>query len=125
MGVCYTANISSKKAHLLSTEKAFLGRQCEEIAASYLTGEKKWRVIARNVRFRTGEVDLVAEDPQTQMRWVVEVRGRQASPQKASKWLPVEGCQKPESPSLRSQRCRRDFWKIPEPLKFFQTRWKH
>jgi len=65
-------------------------------------------VIARNVRFRTGEVDLVAEDPQTQMRWVVEVRGRQASPQKASKWLPAAKIKRLRN--LAHQMARKTHW---------------
>ena len=36
-----------------------LGRTGEELAARYLTA-RGWRVEARNVRFREGEIDLVA-----------------------------------------------------------------
>lgn len=38
-----------------------MGRAGEEAAVLYLAG-LGYRIIARNVRFRTGEIDLVAED---------------------------------------------------------------
>lgn len=87
MEVSYTVNIYKKKGLLRSTERAFLGRLCEEIAARYLAIEKKWHILARNVRFRFGEVDLIAEDTSSRTRWIVEVRGRKASSYKAALWL--------------------------------------
>jgi putative endonuclease len=50
-----------------------LGQACEDAAARYLAA-RGFRVVARNVRFRTGEIDLVCRDGPI---WVfVEVKGR-------------------------------------------------
>jgi putative endonuclease len=49
------------------------GRASEDAAARYLAA-RGLRIVARNVRFRTGEIDLVCRDGPT---WVfVEVKGR-------------------------------------------------
>ncbi|NBX75518.1 MAG: hypothetical protein EBQ92_03115 [Proteobacteria bacterium] len=87
MEACFTVNICKPKGLLPSTEKVFLGRLCEEVASRYLETEKKWKVIGRNVRFNSGEIDLVARDPKTGARWVVEVRGRKAPSYETSGWI--------------------------------------
>ncbi|MFA4815254.1 MAG: YraN family protein [Candidatus Gracilibacteria bacterium] len=51
------------------------GNEMEEKAAQYLEAVKEWRVIARRVRFREGEIDLIAETPEKELRFV-EVKGR-------------------------------------------------
>ena len=40
-------------------ERAELGRIGESLAATYLT-QRGWRIVERNVRFREGEIDIVA-----------------------------------------------------------------
>ena len=87
MEACYTASICKPKDLLPSTEKVFLGRLCEEFAFHYLETKKKWKVIGRNLRFKSGEVDLVARDPQTGARWVVEVRGRKKTSRETDWWI--------------------------------------
>jgi putative endonuclease len=52
---------------------AATGRAGEEAAAQYLAG-LGFRIIARNVRFRAGEIDLVADDAGTLV--FVEVKTR-------------------------------------------------
>ncbi len=51
------------------------GLAMEEKAAQYLESVRGWRVIARRVRFREGEIDLIAETPEQELRFV-EVKGR-------------------------------------------------
>ena len=87
MEACYTARICKPKGLLPSTEKVFLGRLCEQFAFHYLETKKKWKVIGRNIRFKSGEIDLVALDPQTGARWVVEVRGRKSTSHETDWWI--------------------------------------
>jgi hypothetical protein len=87
MEAFYTASICKPKGLLPSTEKVFLGRLCENCAFHYLEAQKKWKVISRNLRFKSGEIDLVAHDPQTGARWVVEVRGRKYTSRKTDWWI--------------------------------------
>ncbi len=54
-----------------------LGRWAEDLASKYL-GEKGFRVLARNLRLRTGEVDLVCLDGDELV--FVEVRCRTDNP---------------------------------------------
>lgn len=57
-------------------EHLVLGKRGEDIAVRFLTG-KGWRIVERNVRFRRGELDLVARDGK---EWVfVEVKTRSES----------------------------------------------
>ena len=53
-----------------------LGRAAEAAAARYLAA-RGWRILARNARRRTGEIDLLAADPQGVLVFV-EVRARRA-----------------------------------------------
>ncbi|HEY8425822.1 MAG TPA: YraN family protein [Limnochordales bacterium] len=53
-----------------------LGRAAEAAAARYLAA-RGWRILARNARRRTGEIDLVAVDPHGVLVFV-EVRARRA-----------------------------------------------
>jgi len=50
------------------------GHKCESLAADYAAHVKGWRVIARNVYSRYGELDLVCHDGRA---WrFIEVKGR-------------------------------------------------
>ncbi|MDE6575984.1 MAG: YraN family protein [Opitutales bacterium] len=52
-----------------------IGAEGEDIAAQFLTNEKRYPILERNYRFRHGEVDIIAlDDPVTVF---VEVRTRQ------------------------------------------------
>jgi putative endonuclease len=86
MEVLSTESTFKKKAPVLSTERVSLGRLCEKLAEAYLR-KKGWFVCQRNVRFRTGEIDLIALDESSGQNWIVEVRGRRESPRKAAHWL--------------------------------------
>ncbi len=44
-------------------ESKNFGKKMEELAAQYLEVFRGWRILARQVRFREGEIDLVAEAP--------------------------------------------------------------
>lgn len=50
------------------------GREGEEIAARYVASLQGWQILARNVYFRAGELDLVALDGEQLV--FVEVRSR-------------------------------------------------
>ncbi len=56
-------------------KKAF-GQWCEDLAVEQLQG-KGWRVLDRNVHFREGEIDIVAE-VDGKLRFV-EVKGRRST----------------------------------------------
>ncbi|NBX92315.1 MAG: hypothetical protein EB078_04915 [Proteobacteria bacterium] len=86
MEVSFIGRVYKKKVLVPFTEKVSLGRQCESLAAEYLL-KRKWRLVARNVRLRLGEIDLIVEDPESGQRWLVEVRGRRQGIRKASVWL--------------------------------------
>lgn len=60
----------------MSGPQAPRGTLAERAAAGYLQG-KGWRILARNVRRRVGEIDLVAVDPAGVLVFV-EVRARRA-----------------------------------------------
>lgn len=51
------------------------GAEIEERAARYLEAVRGWRSVARRVRFREGEIDLIMETPERELRFV-EVKGR-------------------------------------------------
>lgn len=53
------------------------GRKIEAVAGQYLESVKGWRVLERRARFREGELDLIAETPQGELRFV-EVKGRRS-----------------------------------------------
>ncbi|WP_139492900.1 YraN family protein [Brevibacillus dissolubilis] len=53
-----------------------LGQQGEELAAAFIT-DLGYRIVGRNVRFREGELDLVALDGQTLV--FIEVRTRSST----------------------------------------------
>jgi putative endonuclease len=46
----------------VTTDRRATGAEGESLAANYLT-RRGWTVLARNWRCRTGEIDLVARDP--------------------------------------------------------------
>jgi len=50
--------------------------------------------MGRNIRFRAGEVDLVARDPRTGAHWVIEVRGRKSSQYETGWWISFAKVQK-------------------------------
>jgi putative endonuclease len=51
-----------------------LGKQCEDWAAEYAERILGWRIMARNVYSRNGELDLICHDG---IRWIfIEVKGR-------------------------------------------------
>ena len=54
-----------------------LGKEMEVLAAKYLETVRGWRVLARRVRFREGEIDLIMETPSGELRFV-EVKGRRS-----------------------------------------------
>ena len=54
------------------------GEWCEEQVAQHLEVVKGWRVLARRVRFKGGELDLVAETPEGKL-YFIEVKGRRQS----------------------------------------------
>lgn len=54
-----------------------LGKNMEEVAAQYLENVRGWHVIGRRVRFREGEIDLIAETPEGELRFV-EVKARRS-----------------------------------------------
>lgn len=54
------------------------GEWCEEQVAQDLEVVKGWRVLARRVRFKGGELDLVAETPEGKL-YFIEVKGRRQS----------------------------------------------
>lgn len=60
-----------------------LGRRGEDVVADRL-GRAGWRIVARNVRFSSGEIDLVALDGTTLVFIEVKAgtRGRQRGPEK-------------------------------------------
>lgn len=60
----------------MTTTRSDLGRAGEDAAAAFLTA-RGWRVLARNVRRREGEVDIVARRDQTLA--FVEVKTRSSS----------------------------------------------
>ncbi len=60
----------------MSHERINLGRAGEEAAVAYLTG-KGYRIIARNFRRKTGEIDIIAQDSETYV--FIEVKTRHNS----------------------------------------------
>ena len=53
------------------------GKEGEELADKFLRSEN-FKIIERNYRFgRTGELDIIAEDPKTKQLVFVEVKSRQ------------------------------------------------
>jgi len=60
----------------MSKQKKELGQTGEELAAQYLL-KKGYQIIARNVRYRTGELDIVAQDGDELV--FVEVRTRRST----------------------------------------------
>lgn len=58
--------------------EATLGRRGERAAAAYLK-KRGFRLVARNVRFRAGEADLLMLDPDGLTLVVVEVKTRRES----------------------------------------------
>ncbi|MBD3279106.1 MAG: YraN family protein [Candidatus Pacebacteria bacterium] len=72
-----------KKKALLSNKRQLphnfrLGRAGEQQAADYLT-QKGYQVLATNFRFKKGELDLVAWDPELQELVFVEVKTRETN----------------------------------------------
>lgn len=66
-------DLKSVRAH----PRADLGLQCEEWVAQYLECVLGWPVLARRVRYRSGEIDLIAG---REGRLIfVEVKGRQSA----------------------------------------------
>lgn len=53
------------------------GKTMEEEAARYLETVRGWCVLARRARFREGEIDLVMETPEGELRFV-EVKARRS-----------------------------------------------
>lgn len=51
------------------------GQWCEEQVAQHLECVKGWRILERRVRFKGGEVDLIAESAEGDL-FFVEVKGR-------------------------------------------------
>ena len=51
------------------------GQWCEEQVAQHLECVRGWRMLARRVRYKGGELDLVAETPDGEL-FFVEVKGR-------------------------------------------------
>lgn len=51
------------------------GQWCEEQVAQHLECVKGWRILARRVRFKGGELDLIAESAEREL-FFIEVKGR-------------------------------------------------
>ena len=60
----------------MSRQRIDLGRAGEEAAAAYLTAQG-YRIIDRNFRCKTGEIDIIAGDRETYV--FIEVKTRQSS----------------------------------------------
>jgi Holliday junction resolvase-like predicted endonuclease len=93
MEVCFIVKTSKKEDLARFTEKAFLGRLCEEAATHFLIHRYGFECIKRNVRFKIGEIDLVVQNQRNGQKWVVEVRGRKGKEQTA-RWLSRHKIQK-------------------------------
>ncbi len=57
------------------------------MVAKYLVQKKSLELLARNLHLEWGEVDILAKDPQTQERWIVEVRGKRDFSREPVDWL--------------------------------------
>jgi putative endonuclease len=57
-------------------DRAAFGLQSEQEAADYLVRVHGWKVLARRVRFREGEIDLIMERPEGLI--FVEVKARRS-----------------------------------------------
>jgi len=57
-------------------DRAAFGLQSEEDAAEYLERKHGWKVLARRVKFREGEIDLIMERPEGLV--FVEVKARRS-----------------------------------------------
>lgn len=64
----------SRKRALSPNERRHVGQAGEAIAEAHLLQLPGWEILARNVYFRAGELDIVAMDGRTLV--FVEVRGR-------------------------------------------------
>lgn len=62
-----------RKQNLPGDSRKALGKRGEELALNYLK-KKRWRILERNYRMRSGEVDIVAWDGSTLT--FVEVKSR-------------------------------------------------
>lgn len=56
-------------------ERHALGRYAEDLAAKYLVS-LGWKILARNVRNKNGELDIISADPKDKELVIVEVRCR-------------------------------------------------
>lgn len=54
-----------------------LGRLGEDLAAQYLSLQKGWEILEKRVRFREGELDLIAVTPKGDLRFI-EVKMRRS-----------------------------------------------
>ena len=77
MGVSSIAKLCKRSDPPKSTERAFRGRQYEKWARR-IYRNKRYRILATNLRKKWGEIDILARDPQGVLV-VVEVRGRRGS----------------------------------------------
>ena len=57
------------------SESQKLGRYAEDLAAKYLVS-LGWKILARNVRNKYGELDIISADPNDKELVIVEVRCR-------------------------------------------------
>jgi putative endonuclease len=62
-----------RQTHPVTSERALRGAACEELAAEYLRGHGL-QIVARNLRCKAGELDLVCRDGDVLA--IVEVRQR-------------------------------------------------
>jgi putative endonuclease len=74
MVVCGMANISSKTHNAHNDNQGF-GDLGESMGASYLE-RKGYRILTRNFKRKTGEIDIVAEDAAGMTLVFVEVKAR-------------------------------------------------
>lgn len=59
-------------------ERSRFGQSGEELACAYLQ-RRRYTILARNVRRRMGEIDIVAHDPRENMLVFVEVKTRRSA----------------------------------------------
>lgn len=78
----YVAGWSAVRGWLARSLRGDIGRRGEKAAADYLR-KQGYRVMARNIRARWGEIDIVALAPDGHTVVVVEVKSRDLSSQPA------------------------------------------